>query len=128
MRKTYPYPASEAIVSIGLGILLSLVTCGIYLLFWEYRQMKTLNAWLGREEFDFLVWILLSLITCGIFAVYYEYKMARAINTIQGRAGEHVNDTLPLISLVLAIFGLPLVSTAIQQAEINELYGDNPDI
>ena len=123
-----PYPASQAIVGIGFGLILSIITCGIYFFVWEYRQMKTLNAWLEKEEFDFVLWLVLSIVTCGLFSLYYEYKMARAINRIQHRISQPIDESLPVISLLLSVVGLPLVSTAIQQGQINEFYDDIPAI
>jgi hypothetical protein len=89
--------------------------------------METLNAWLGRKDFDFLLWLLLSIITCGIFAMYYEYKMAKGINEIQQENKFKVADDLALICLLLAIFQLFIVSLAIQQLEINKFYGATSD-
>ena len=128
MGKDHPYPARDAIRGVGLAILLTLVTCGIYGLYWQYKQMQTLNAWLRKEEFSFLTWFFLSIITCGIFAVYYEYKMAKGINEIQANNGFRVKNDLAIICLLLALFGLSIVSLAIQQAEINGFYGSNPDL
>ena len=122
-----PYPFDEAVTPIGIAVILTIVTCGIYGLFWQYKQMEVLNAWLGREEYNFWTYILLSILTCGIFAVYYEYKMAKGINEVQHRNGFMVNNDLALICLVLAVLGLGIVSLAIQQADINNFYGDNRD-
>ncbi|MHC4608488.1 MAG: DUF4234 domain-containing protein, partial [Planctomycetota bacterium] len=97
MGNPLPHPASRGVISIGLGIVLTMLTCGIYGLYWQYRQIETLNAWLGRREFSFWVWLLLSLLTCGIFAVYYEYKMSMGINEIQRENGFSVNKDLALI-------------------------------
>jgi len=124
----YPYPAQDAVRAIAIAILLSIVTCGIYILYWQYKQIRILNAWLDRDEYSFVVWLLLSIVTCGIFGVYYEYKMARGINEVQQTNGFQVNKDLALICLLLAVCGLSLVSLAIQQAEINNFYGQNPDI
>ncbi|MCP3914141.1 MAG: DUF4234 domain-containing protein [bacterium] len=128
MDQGHPYPRHDAIVSIGVGIILTVITCGIYGLFWNYKQMEVLNAWLGRREYDFVTWLVLSIITCGIFAVYYEYKMAKGINEVQEKNGFHVNNDLALICLLLSVFGLGIVSIAIQQADINNFYGENPDL
>ncbi len=76
----YPYPASEAVRSIAVGVLATLLTCGIYGLYWQYKQMDTLNAWLKRDEYSFWLWLFLTIITCGLFALYYEYKMAMSIS------------------------------------------------
>ena len=35
MRDEYPYPDSDGVRSIGIGILLTLITCGIYGLYWQ---------------------------------------------------------------------------------------------
>lgn len=128
MNERASYPQSEAVVPIGMGILFSLLTCGIYALFWQYKQIQVLNAWLEREELDFLTWLGLSIITCGLFALYYEYKMAKAVNEIQERGGMRVNEDLALLCVGLAVFSFGLVSMAIQQGEINKFYGDNPDL
>ena len=83
MNTSTPYPRDEAVVSVGVGVILTILTCGIYGLYWQAKQMWALNAWLGREDFNFLTWLLLGIVTCGIFMVYYEYKMAKAINEVQ---------------------------------------------
>ncbi len=71
MPNGYPYPEYQAKRSIVAGILLTLVTFGIYGLYWQYKQMATLNAWLERNEYSFWLWFFLSIITCGIFGIYY---------------------------------------------------------
>lgn len=83
MQNQYPYPESDAVRSIVVGILLTLITCGIYMFYWQYKQMATLNAWLGRDEFSFGAWFFLSFCTFGIYAIYYEYKMANGINEVR---------------------------------------------
>ena len=128
MNQVTPYPERDAVVHIGIGIILCILTCGIYYLVWQYKQMATLNAWLGRNEFDFMTWLLLSIITCGIFAIYYEYKMAKGINDVQHSLGQRVNQDLALLSVLLAVFGVGIASVAIQQLDINKFYGEVPDL
>ncbi len=128
MSERSPYPEHEAVVGIAVGILLTIVTCGIYGLFWQYKQMQVLNAWLGRRDFSFVNWLLLSIITCGIFALYYEYKMAKGINEIQENEGFRVNQDLAVICVVLAVVGFGMASLAIQQYDINRFYGETGDL
>ena len=116
-----PLPEWEGRVRIGIAILLSIITCGIYLLFWQYKQMKVLNSWLSRREYSFGMWFLLSIITCGIYAVYNEYKMGRGIVEIQEQNNLMVNN-VSTICLILTLIGLSIVSMAIQQYEINKFY------
>lgn len=123
----YPYAPDKGVRSIPLDLVLTIITCGLYGLYWQYKQMETLNSWLRRADFSFGLWLLLSIITCGIFAMYYEYKMAKGINEIQEQNHLRVAGDLPLICLLLSIFGLVFVSLAIQQLEINKFYGSTAD-
>ena len=126
--RDYPYPMADGARSIALGIIFSLLTCGIYSLYWEYKQMATLNAWLGRTEYRFWLWFFLSLLTCGIFALYYEYKMAVGINEVQANNGLNVSNSLAVICVLFAIFGIGIASLAIQQWEINKFYDVREDV
>ena len=123
----YPYPASLGVRSIVTDLILTIITCGIYGLYWQYKQMETLNNWLRREDYNFLIWLILSFVTCGIFALYYEYKMAKGIIEIQEQNSLRISQELPLICVLLAIFSLGIVSLAIQQSEINKFYGETRD-
>lgn len=124
MLNQYPYPEFEAKQSIVLGILLTLITCSIYGLYWQYKQMATLNAWLGKNEYSFWLWLLLSLITCGIYGIYYEYKMANGINSVQADNNLAFDSNLPVICVLLAIFGFGVASLAVQQHQIHRLYNE----
>ena len=89
--------------------------------------METLNAWLGREEYNFWLWLVLFVLTCSIFEIYYEYKMAKGINEIQENNSLRANRDLALICVLISIFSLGLAATAIQQWEINKFYGESAD-
>ncbi|HEV7734030.1 MAG TPA: DUF4234 domain-containing protein [Candidatus Binatia bacterium] len=117
--RTYPIAREDAASSIPTDIILSIVTCGIYNLFWQARQFRALNAFIGKEEFRFWSWFFLTLITCGIYHVYTQYRMGLVITEVNTRVGRPPNENLALISLLLSVFGLVLVADAIQQSEIN---------
>ena len=116
-----PLPESEGVISVGTSVILTIITCGIYGLVWQYKQMKVLNSWLNRKEYSFGKWLLLSIITCGIYGVYNEYKMARGIIEVQQQNKLLVND-VAAICLIMTLIGLGIVSMAIQQSEINKFY------
>lgn len=61
-------------------------------------------------------------IVIGIYAIYYEYKMAKGINEVREAEGKWVNSSLAVLSVLLTIFRLGMVSRAIQQGHINNLY------
>ena len=126
--RNYPHPMADGVRSIVLGIIFSLLTCGLYSLYWQYKQMVTLNGWLGRTDYRFWLWFFLSILTCGIFAFYYEYKMAKGINEVQANNGLTVNTDLAVICVLLAIFGIGIASLAIQQSEINNFYNAREDV
>ena len=117
-----PVPRDEAFVGIGMGIVLTILTCGFYALFWQARQFRVLNAWLGREEYGFWKWFLLSILTCSMYAIYTEYQMSNGIIEIQRKRGWHINPNLGAICVVVSFFGFPIASMAIQQEEINKFY------
>ena len=114
-------PESEGVISVVTSVILTIITCGIYGLVWQYKQMKVLNSWLNRKEYSFGKWLLLSIITCGIYGVYNEYKMARGIIEVQQQNKLLVND-VATICLIMTLIGLSIVSMAIQQTEINKFY------
>ena len=117
-----PLPASQAVSNIVFDILFSLVTCGIYNLFWNARQFRALNAFLGEKRFHFWKWLLLSIVTCGIYNIYNEYLVGVAIVDVQRHANRPVSANMPLLCVVVSIFALSVVADAIQQHEINKLY------
>lgn len=117
-----PVPAQEAVRDIGMSIVLTIVTCGIYGLYWQYQQFRTINAWLGRNELGFGMYLLLSIVTCGIYALYHEYKVAQALCEVQRMRGMKVNDDLPMIALALGLFGFSIVTWAMEQQEVNRWY------
>ena len=120
--ETRPKPLTrEDEIAIPLGIVLSVLTCGIYNVYWNYRQFKAMNFLLGREEFNFVLWLLLSLVTCGIFHIYYEYKMGSELQAYMKTQGYQVNSDLGLVGLALSCFGLTVVADAIYQNELNKL-------
>lgn len=108
-------------ISIPLYLILTILTCGIFNLYWNYRQMETCNEMLGRQEFSWWTWVLLCLITCGIWHVFYQYKMGSSITEIQKTHQIPVFDNLPLVSVLLTAFGGCIVVDIIHQYELNKL-------
>ena len=113
--------SSEHRISIATGIILSFVTCGIYNVYWNYRQFLAMNQLLGREEFKFVPWLLLSLVTCGLYHVYYEYKMGSELYGWLKANGREANPNLPVMGLVLSCLGLTIIADAVYQHEFNKL-------
>lgn len=115
-----PLP-SEFNTPIAQAIVLSLVTCGFYNAYWNYRQFQAMNVLLGREEYSFVHWMLLSMVTCGIYHIYTEYKMGSDLQQYLAANGLEVSPNLSITGLALSCFGMTIVADAIYQHELNRL-------
>ena len=113
--------SSEHRLDIAAGIIFSVITCGLYNIYWNYRQMEALNALLGRREFDFGKWALLTCLSCGLYHIYYEYRMGAELQNWLTQNGRAVNPNLAGIGLGLSVFGLTVVADAVYQHELNKL-------
>jgi len=107
--------------SIALYLVLTILTLGIFNLYWNYCQMRSCNELLGHQEFSFVLWLLLVILTCGLYHFYYQYKMGAAINEIQRLENLPVTDGLPLLSLIAAVLGVGVVADCIHQHELNAI-------
>ena len=65
--------------------------------------------------------ILLSIITCGIYGIYWCYKQGEKLNEAKMQRGIMVDTSASVIYLVLAIFGLSIISYALMQSELNKM-------
>ena len=111
-------------INIALYLILTILTCGIFNLYWNYRQMEICNELLNRREFRFWIWLLLSILTCGIYHIFYQYKMGAAIVEIQHSLNMILFDKLPIISVLVTIIGFTIVVDCIHQHEINKIYDE----
>ena len=109
--------------SIILSIILSIITCGIYGLYWIYKLVEELNEASGNtNDTGGLAVILFSLITCGIYGLYWYYKAGEKVNTAKTQRGIGPADSsFSILYLVLGIFGLGIISYALIQNELNKI-------
>lgn len=76
--------------SLWTYILLTIITCGIYSLYFFYRYTQDLNAVCqgdGQESPNYILVFLLSLITCGIYRYYWLYKQGNRLQEAAPRYG-----------------------------------------
>lgn len=105
--------------SIALCIILSLVTCGIYGLYWMVKMNDEINLLAdepGATSGGMVV--LLAIVTCNIYTWYWCYKMGERCDRIKSKWGEASSSSV--IYLILAIFGLDIVAYALMQDTINK--------
>lgn len=106
--------------SIITAILLSLVTCGIYGIYWficmtdESNNLVVQNkAASGGTAF------LYTILTCGIYTLYWNYKMGKKMHEAGVRYGRQVDDN-SVLYLILSILGLGIVNYIMIQNDLNK--------
>lgn len=107
--------------NIGLCILYSILTCGIYGIYWFIKLTDEAN-YLGGEggEISGGIAFLLSLVTCGIYTHFWNYKMGKLMYQAQLNAGRPATDN-SILYVILGIFGFSIVNHCIIQSDINTL-------
>ena len=113
-------------ISVATVIILSIITCGIYMYYWLYVTMRDLNAYLEISDMDPAVELLI-LIFCFPYVLYWFYKYAQRITDAQIKAGTQVASDNAIICLVLAIFGFSIISVGIMQSELNKTWAAATD-
>jgi hypothetical protein len=110
-------------------VLLSLVTCGIYGLYWFYFQLiPELRANLGRQdEYNPTTKIILAIVTCGIMYLIDLFKVPKMIVEAGQRAGKPMEDKTNLIIILLLVnfvLGVPtsMAIPYILQTEANRVW------
>ena len=67
--------------SIPVCIILSIVTCGIYGIYWFIQLTNESNYLCNRQGYaSGGVAFLLTLVTCDIYGIYWAYKMGEKID------------------------------------------------
>ena len=107
--------------SIIAVILLTLITCGLYNLYWIVVTQDELNTYTRENETSGILVLLFSIITCGIYLFFWYYKISKRIYAIQIEKGFMGGDN-SILNVLLAIFGLPIVGNCIIQNDLNKLY------
>lgn len=104
---------------------LGLLTCGLYLLYWQYVTTEELKTTSGREDLNPMLDLILGFVTCGVWVIYVSYRNAQVVHEQLTRRSIAHDDksTLIVILYVAALFnGLTaLIAPMILQDEYNKL-------
>jgi hypothetical protein len=107
--------------NIVLYVILTVVTCGLFGIFWFCTLNDDTNLVSGHPEApNGVVALLLTFITCGIYGLYWYYAMGQRIDEAKMSRGLPAGSSGALY-LILAILGLAFVANIIQQSELNRL-------
>ncbi|KMW10427.1 DUF4234 domain-containing protein [Enterocloster citroniae] len=113
--------------NVAVAIILSIVTCGIYAIYWQVCLVNDVNKVKEDESAKSgIVVFLLSIVTCSIYWLYWVFKTGECIDSAKTANG---TPTLSrgLVYLLLSIFGLGIVAIAILQSDLNSLAAENYD-
>ena len=100
---------------IALAIVLSIITCGIYGIYWLYKLNDEVSTLAGVEGYTSGGKVIVfTIITCGIYGIYWNYKMGERVDMIKGEKG-----STGILYLVLSLFGLSIVNYALMQDAVN---------
>jgi hypothetical protein len=100
-------------------LILSFLTCGLYLIYWNLKASEVLNAVAGKEVISQPIAIFAG--CCYPVNGYFFYLAGKdGLPEVNKRVGLPVKDD----SVLLLVLGLlfPMIAAMIVQSEINKLY------
>ena len=102
--------------SVALCIVLSIVTCGIYQMYWFVCLTDEMNYASGYDkDTGGVLALVLTIITCGIYGIYWAYKMGEKVDAIRGSSAN-----TNIIYLILDLLGFNIIVCALCQNELNQ--------
>lgn len=104
--------------NIATYVILSIVTCGIYGLYWLITMNDETNSLSSDDGVSGGMLILLIIVTCGIYSIYWNYQMGRKLYEAGKTYGIQTSDN-SILYLVLALFGFSIVNYCLIQSDLN---------
>ncbi|MCL2699369.1 MAG: DUF4234 domain-containing protein [Defluviitaleaceae bacterium] len=104
--------------NIVVYVLLYIVTCGLFGLYWIYTigsELYELNDMENKAGLD----IILSIVTCGIYFIYLQYKWGKMVDSARRRYDLYPRDDAWLF-VILSLFSLSIINFCIIQSQIND--------
>lgn len=106
--------------NIAVCIILSIITCGIYGIYWFVCLTNDANTVSETAGTSGGVAFLLTLVTCGIYGLYWMYKQGEKLDAAKAKKGMPASNS-GILYLILGIFGLGIISYALMQDSINKV-------
>ena len=111
--------------SIPIAIILSIVTFGIYGLYWLYSLANDNNTLTHQEQPSGFKVLVLTIITLGFYELYWLYKAGERINEFQLERGIISDNYRSLVYLILGILGWNIIAWAFIQNDLNKYAYDS---
>ena len=100
-------------------LILSLVTCGLYLIYWNIKIAQVMNAVNEKETISQAIAIFSG--CCLPINIYFYYLIGKdCMPNLYKKIGEDPKDQSVLLLILGFIF--PMVAAFIVQGEVNKLY------
>lgn len=116
------YNGSTPIVAnrnIALAIVFSIITCGIYGLYWFVVMTDESNKVSGDNGTSGGLALLFTILTCGIYGIYWYYKMGQKMYQAGKMHNKEISDN-SILYLILGLFGFGIISYALIQNDLNK--------
>ncbi len=105
-----------------VSALLTIITCGIYGIFWFINIVDDLNYASGHtEEQSGVMVFIFSIITCNIYFLYWMYKAGDKVNEMKQRNGIPTDSSSGILYLLCCFLGGGVVTYCIIQSELNRV-------
>jgi hypothetical protein len=109
----------------ALVVVLTLVTCGAYGLYWVFKTSDELKQATGDSTINPALDLLLSLVTCGLWSWYVQFRDAQiAHRFVSTRDASHKDQSQMILILNVATFVVGvtgLLAMFLTQEELNKL-------
>lgn len=105
---------------IGLAIVFTILTCGIYGIYWFIQITNEASLLSGDDSMSGGMAFLFTILTCGIYKFFWSYKMGKLMHSAHEACGRTSTDN-SVLYLILSIIQLDIVSYIIIQSELNAL-------
>ncbi len=105
--------------NIALCIVLTIITCGIYGLYWLVVLNDDIN-YVTNEPNAMTggMVLLLTIVTCGIYGWYWMYTKGEKLDKVDGSTNSGI------LFIILGILGLSVVTYALMQERLNNISGN----
>ena len=105
--------------SVVAGIVLTVITCGIYGFYWLVCLTDDMNTATGDEGTSGMMTLLLLFITCGIYGLYWAYKCGEKLDKARSDRGiPSSNGGVLYLILYLVCY---VAAFALIQSELNKM-------
>ena len=104
--------------NIALCIILSIITCGIYGIYWFVCLTDDTNAIAQEQGTSGVLAFVLTIVTCGIYGLFWAFKCGEKIDKAHQLRGESSSNG-GILYLLVFIFG-GIIAYALIQNEVNK--------